>query len=357
MRKILIFGWSDNPGGIEAYLLNMLESSEPNKYKFDILTVFENVVYKDYLDKERVKVYCIYPLKKNPIKHISQVINLVQNNKYDVVYLNLMDSGSAITAIAAKFAGAKVVLHSHNSGTERKILHRLMRPLLNLSSENRFACSKEAGKFMFGKNKFKIIPNMIDYKKYYFNSEDRKNVRSELSIQDKFVICHVGRIAKQKNPFGIINIFKMVYSEDRDARLLYVGDGVLKSDIEKYIEDLDKQSELSGIKNAIYLLGLRNDVEKILSASDVFIFPSLFEGLGISGLEAEVNGIPCIFSENIPRLIDIGGEITFISCSNLEKWKNKILEYKNIKRKKRTVSHIYDLRNKENYSQLWRAFD
>lgn len=324
MKNVLIFGVSNNPGGIETYILNMLKVVDISKIHFDILSVFDNIVYENEFKNYKCNIYKINSFLSNPLLHKKQLLEIFKNNKYDAIYMNIMDAGSYWTAKISKDHGLKVILHSHNSDTNRKLLHFLLKKKINKISDIRLACSNEAGKFMFGDSEFTIIPNAIDFNNYYYNENDRVVVRKKYNIGlNNIVFCHTGRMVEQKNPIFLINLFKKLYEHNNEYYLIYVGDGVLKDKIYNLVDEIDKN--LVGFKNHIIFIGaaLKEEIPKYLSASDMFLFPSKYDGFGISLLEAVVNGLRCFSSKFVSREVDILKNIDYIDLG-LDLWFEEI---------------------------------
>ena len=219
------------------------------------------------------------------------------------------------------------VYYSHNSDTDRPLIHKFSKPMINMFADKRYACSEEAGKHMFGNREFKIVENKIDESRFAFDPVKREKLRKELCIEDKFVICHIGRIVKQKNPYGVINIFKGVKEKRKDAVLLYVGDGDMRDEIDEYINYINGETPKIDFKNSVKMLGVRDDIPDILSASDVFILPSLYEGFGIVAIEAQKNGLPTIVSHNVPETVRRGSQIYFLT-EDENQWIELILRQK-----------------------------
>ena len=192
-----------------------------------------------------------------------------------------------------------------------------------------FACSIPAGKWLFGKkvvnsNRFKVLKNAIDTKKYTFDYEKRIRIRNEFGItEDAFVVGHVGRFVDVKNHTFLIDIFKEITNKNNNAILLLVGEGELKASIKNKAISL-------GLSNKVVFTGLRDDIPNILSAMDVFVFPSLFEGLGIVAVEAQAAGLHTICADTIPSEARITDLFHYISLNEpAEKWADSIKKYDN----------------------------
>jgi glycosyltransferase involved in cell wall biosynthesis len=183
-----------------------------------------------------------------------------------------------------------------------------------------WACSKKAGEWLYGNiMKFSVIPNAINTEKYQYSEVKRMQLRKQLGISDDdFIIGHVGRMSYQKNHEFLIKLFaEMVKANDR-ARLMLIGDGELRSQIEKQILEY-------GLENKVLLLGQRKDVAELLNAMDLFLLPSHFEGLPVVAVEAQTNGLSCICSTNVPEETNITGNVSFLSLeAPINAWVEKI---------------------------------
>lgn len=165
-----------------------------------------------------------------------------------------------------------------------------------------WACSYEAGYALAGKRTFerkgKILNNAIRLSDFKFSQKDHDYYREMIDVSDNFVIGHVGHFSRQKNHVFLIEVFHKVLKDLPDARLILIGEGMEKANIEKQCKEL-------GIDHAVHFLGIRNDVNRILNAFDVFCFPSRYEGLPVSLVEAQAIGIPCVYADTITSEVNI----------------------------------------------------
>ena len=186
-----------------------------------------------------------------------------------------------------------------------------------------FACSIEAGKSLYiGKLKEKIefIPNVIDTNQIQYNQAKRQRIRRELHIENEFVVGHVGRFAQQKNHSFLIDIFAEIIKINKDAKLILIGNGSLK---DKVLEKTKKK----GIDDHVLFLGNRSDVPDCLSAMDIFLFPSLYEGLSVACVEAQAAGLPVLTSTSVSDEIAITELVTqFPLSENARKWAEQALQ-------------------------------
>lgn len=348
MKRILVYGMTSNMGGIETYLINIMNKMLPYNIIFDFVTDFPEIAYNDSLNKLGSKIFFIPAKKRNLLGHLYGLWKLLNEHpEYHVMYFNLLTSTGSITALIPKLLHRKVIIHSHNSNADNKLVHDCFKPLIRLVSDYDIACSKVAGIHMFGNRclkdgKMLIVPNMIDFARYDFNIERRNQLRKEWKLDSNYLVCHVGRISEQKNPFKVIDIFEAVYKRESSARLLYVGTGELEDEIKAYTKE-------KGIEENVFFLGLRNDVEDILQMADVFLLPSKYEGLVIAALEAQASGLPCFLSDTITAEGDITDNVTHIPLStDSNVWAVAILNSRNLVRHsvfKEIASSPYGLSN------------
>ncbi len=327
MKRVLIYGMTDNPGGIEAYIINLAKRLE-NEVIFDYVIDFKTIAHSETIESMGSRVFRIPAKSKSLFHHWREFWKILkQHPEYKTVYFNILDAGAAVTEFIPWLMGKRIVTHSHNSATEKVQLHRICRPLLNIFTDKYVACSKIASEYMFGNaEKALIIPNAIDAAKFSFTPELRDKKRKELGIGDELAVCHIGRFAPQKNPIRMLDIFKAVLKKQPNAVLISVGSGEMEQDVRRHAEDID-------ISNNIIFLGIRLDISEILQAADVFLFPSLYEGLSIVMLEAQAAGLGCVVSSEVTHEADITGNVEFVSLKESnDLWAEKILASAEISR-------------------------
>lgn len=332
MKQILVYGMTNNPGGIESYLMNILKNLASTELRFDFVTDFPEIAYEKELHNAGSNVYFITRKGESLIRHWKDLYKILINHpEYRCVYFNILDAGAVFTMFIPWLLRRRIVAHSHNGQTDKIKLQKICRPILKMMVKDKVACSIEAAKYMFGEKmveagKVLIVPNAINIKKYKFNPEIRENTRKSMHLENKTVICHVGRLSEQKNPFRLLDIFKEVLKINNDAILLSVGSGEIEDEIHRYAEKIE-------VKNQVMFLGVRDDVEKLLQAADVFVLPSKYEGLPIVALEAQASGIPCVLSSVISHEVDVSKKIKFLDLDDTnQEWAAEILKYANHKR-------------------------
>ena len=328
MMQVLVYGYSNNPGGIETYLINLITSLK-GQIHFDFVSDFGDVAHRETLEELGSQVYFIPPKSQGLWAHLKAFRQILKKHKqYDCIYFNILDAGAAITQLVPFFMRKKIITHSHNGGTDKPRLHKLCKPLLKITKGKKAACSILASDYMFGTTKnVTIIPNAIDANKYKFDSFARAQTRSDLNLNNQqLVICHIGRLTYQKNPLRMLDIFKNVLQTATDAVLISIGTGDMDDEVHAYAKEL-------GIAENVLFLGKRNDIPELLSASDVFFLPSLYEGLPIVAIEAQASGLPLIISDSITHETDITGNVKFLSLDDKnETWAKYLLDAANTQR-------------------------
>ncbi|OOF81827.1 VI polysaccharide biosynthesis protein [Rodentibacter ratti] len=324
MKRILVYGMTDNLGGMEAYIHNIYQHLDKDKIQFDFVCDFPSMTFSDFYLKNGCKIHYIPPKNKGLFRSLWEMYKVIKKENYETVYFNIMNAGYVLNMLPALLLRKKIVAHSHNAGTTKKILHYLLRWLLNKLSDIKLACSEKAGVFMYGENeKYQVIKNGIDLDKYTYSKEKYTSIRQKLEWNENPVILYVARMNHQKNPFFALEIMQALNKEIPNMMMVYVGDGELKKDIEKYISERN-------IKN-ISFMGIRDDVNQLMIASDILILPSLFEGLPIVAVEAQAAGLPTLLSDNVSKEAKLVSSTEFLSIDNVSLWSNRVISILNNK--------------------------
>lgn len=297
MLRILHIVTDMNRGGLETMLMNYYRAIDKKKLQFDFLT---HRSYKADYDDEIIKMGgIIYHLPRlNPIsRHYKKVLNdfFDKHKEYQVIHVHQDCMSSVILKVAKKHGVTVRIAHSHSSNQTKdaKYLIKLFYKQFILKyATHLMACGEDAGKWMFKGAEFKVLNNAIKSLDYSYDTKKRDRMRREFKIgRDELVIGHVGNFSLPKNHTFLLDIFYEIQKEIK-TKLILVGDGSLRDEIVKKIERL-------GIKEKVILTGVRGDVAYLLQGMDVFIFPSLYEGLPVTLIEAQASGIPCIISDKV----------------------------------------------------------
>lgn len=298
--------------------------------RFDLDGITNSVMnYYRYMDKSDMQIDFVVPNKlrnglrceiernngqifellnrnKNPIFYYFQLKKIMQNGEYDVVHAHGNSCTLTVEMFAAKRAGIKIrIPHSRNTMCKHKLLHKLLRPLFNYSYTHGFACGEEAGKWLFGNNKFIVITNGNDVEKFKYNDKVRYKYRKKLNLENYIVIGHIGRFNKQKNHTFLIRVFKQLVNKSDKYRLMLVGDGELMPQIKKQVENYD-------LSDKVIFIGKSQNVDQLIQAMDIMLLPSLYEGLPNVVIEWQIAGLPSIVSENVTREVKITELINFL---------------------------------------------
>lgn len=322
-----------NRGGIETFLMNVYRNIDRDKLQFDFLTL-ETDTPGDY-DEEIIslggRIYQVPSRKKGLLKMKKQLnIFFGKHPEYKIVHAHVSSLTNVSKLKVAKKQGVKCrIVHSHNTkeggSSIHKYFHRFNQLSLKSYATEYLACSDLAAKWMYpkelyNKKEFTIVNNGIETKKFVFNETIRNQKRKELSIESKFVVGHVGRFNQQKNHIFLIDIFKEIHDKNSDSVLMLVGDGELRKQIESKVDAL-------GLSENVIFTGVRSDVHELFQAMDVFVLPSLYEGLPVVLVEAQAAGLKCFTTKDtVTSEVDIANLVEFTKLEEqANKWAHKIL--------------------------------
>lgn len=333
-KRYLMTGMTPNPGGVEAYIMNLVRHIDPDKIRFDYLSNFEEpIAYEQELRAMGADIIRLPGRRKHPIEHQTAYRKFFKKagERYDGIYCNLLSLANIDDLIYAKKNHIKrIIAHSHNSNDTgwdlmgiRKHLHQTHQKELNQYAEKLFACSDLAGRFMFGENTdFAVIHNAIDAERFCFSLEKRKKIREQLKIPPGIqVYGTVGRLEEQKNPSFILDIFRYLHEKDPNSRFIHVGDGSLRGETEKKIREY-------ALEKAYLITGAVSDTSGYYQAMDAFIFPSLYEGLPVALIEAQAADLPCFLTDTISDETKIVNENyhKIPLSGGAQTWAEKVLE-------------------------------
>lgn len=298
------------------------------------------------------KVFELLMRNRNPLKYMNKMESIVKNGNYDIVHAHGNSATLAVEMLAAKKAGTKIrISHSRNTTCKYLFIDKLLRPLFNRTYTQGFACGEEAGKWLFGNKKFTVITNGNDVERFTFNKNIRYEYRRAYNSEGKRVIGHIGSFNYQKNHEFLINIFYELLKINSECVLLLVGDGDLRPSIEDKVEKL-------GIRDKVVFAGKSLEVEKLVQAMDIMVFPSRYEGLPNVVVECQIACLPSLISDQITREVQITDLVEFLALEQGPKaWAQKINQMGQIERedvKKDVINQITDagFNIKENAKEL-----
>lgn len=311
--RVLHFELDENLGGIETFLLNLLKQIDRDKIQFEFVTAVEKPAMEhEYLELGAVIHHVSH---HSDLLHYCRDVARLLESDFDVVHIHKNSAANIIPLILANRAKVKkIFIHSHNTapsiGGVSNVLHMINKPYLNKIADRRFACSSVAGKWMFGDRNFELLKNGIITKQFLFTEEYRDKKRSELGIgENEFVVGNIGRFTKQKNQIRAVSIFEKIKNKMPEAKLIFIGEGEFLSEV----MDSVKQKKL---EKDVLFLGLRRDIPELLMAMDVFLMPSLYEGLPIVAIEAQSTGLSMVLADTISPETEISDAIKWFSLGD-----------------------------------------
>lgn len=333
-------------GGLESMLMNYYRYIDRKKVQFDFLVHRqERAAFDDEIESLGGKIYRLprlVPWSKNYLSALNCFFD--EHPEYKVVHVHQDCLSSVILKVAARHNVPVRIAHSHNANQDRNLKYPIKlwyRRSIPQYATNLFACGKDAGDWMFSGAPYQIVNNAIDATAYTYDPEKRTELRQKLDPRDELTIGHVGRFNPQKNHPFLLDIFASLLEKEPNAVLLLVGGG----------EDMPKmqaKAQALDIAKHVRFLGVRSDVADLMQAMDVFVFPSLYEGLPVTMVEAQSAGLPCLISDKIPpECIITKGLVDILPLSaGTETWSEKLLEKRDTPRtdcRAEIAAHGFDI--------------
>ena len=321
MKVLLINSVPTDKNGITNVMFNYLRGMNTEGMTIDFLSINEpEQMYEKSVEDKGGKLY-VLPRMNGTFAYWKRLRKLIKNNKYDAVHVHGNSHTLAIELSAAWAAGCKVrIVHSHNTTCKYVKVHRLLTIPFNLLYTHGLACGEEAGKWMFGEKPFTVLNNGVDTKKYAFHPSVRDAIRQKNNWEGCKVIGHVGSMIEVKNHKFILDVFQEIYNRNHSVRLLLIGDGRLRPEIEAFIAD-------QGLQKVVTMTGNINNVDEYLNAMDLVLMPSLYEGLPLTLIEQQTNGLKCVVADTITREADKTNSLSFLSLdAPISTWADTILE-------------------------------
>lgn len=338
MIKVLqILSSTNVNSGVANVVMNYYRNIDRENIQFDFLVFWQAPKsFNDEIESLGGKVYYFtkpgfktYSKAKRELREFF----IAHKDEYEIVHCHEILVAKTVFSTARKYGGnPKCISHSHNSrladGCLKKIRNRLLVINLMKKSDYCFACSKEAAVSAFGKavlnsDKYRLIYNAINLGKFKFSQDARQRVRNELNLDGCLVLGNVGRLCYQKNQIFALKVLQELLKSRGDVKLLLVGEGPDKQTLERYVKD-------NSLNNNVIFTGIRKDIPDILSAIDYFVFPSVYEGLGIALVEAQASGLICLCFNDLPDEVFMSNFIHgFKKISQPDEWSTLILRNAN----------------------------
>ena len=319
-----------NRGGAESMVMNYYRAIDRSKVQFDFVVHREEKGdYEDEITALGGRIYRMTPLRPHTLGKYAQQISTFfdEHPEYRIIHGQCSESGYYFYKEASRRGIPVIIAHAHNSHVKidlkwffRTWMKYKMRPYLT----HYFSCGEEAAIWLFGKDlaqKAIILKNAIDTRRYRYDAQIRELKRKELGLDaHSLTLCHIGRFDKVKNHQFIIKVMAQIIKKCPNTQLLLIGDGELRQQTEQQTKDY-------GLESNVKFLGVRPDVNELLQAADALVFPSLFEGLPMTLVEAQCSGLPCVISENIPHEVDFTDLVEQLPLeTGAEKWSEQLLQ-------------------------------
>lgn len=338
MKKILVYGLSNEWGGVEAIVMAMVQHLAGN-CMFDIIHSLAPSSYEEKYQSDYIRFVHIPAWGSDRKGFASSLKLLFHEKKYDYVWINgCLMANRTIVSVTKKYSEAKIITHSHGSSFEERnklkrfilfALHIMNRSYYRANVDYPCMCSQKSGLWFYGEDYMNshtvhYIKNGVDVNKYRFDKNTRDIYRKELGLVNELALFHAGRLTVVKNQRRILSIFADLLLTGVKAKLFVAGDGELKEELEALTKSL-------GIEEFVCFLGKRNDVNNLYQAMDVMLLPSFHEGFPVTLTEAQASGLPCLVSDRVSEETNISGLVKYFSIdveSNKE-WVDAIVELAN----------------------------
>lgn len=337
MVRVLHMIGSLELGGSQSMIMNIYRKIDREKLQFDFIVDHPDRMYfADEIHKLGGKIFIMPTFVGSNVLEIRKKWKefFLDHQEYKILHSHVRSYASFYLPIAKEF-GITTIIHSHSTSNGRgatALIKNILQIPLRFQADYFMACSKCAGQWLFGKRivrqkNFFIIRNAIDLEQFAYNEDVRTKTRKELGIEKKFVLGFLGRVTASKNPWFVLDVFNEIKQRKKNVKLLFVGDGELLQEIKENAKD-------KGLAKDIIFTGTKGNTFELYAAMDAYCFPSLWEGLGISLIEAQASGLYCVCSENIP---DEAIVTDLVEKVKLDKgaaiWAQKILQHQKYNRK------------------------
>lgn len=326
IRILYVNGGLMNRGGIESYMMNYYRHFDRSKVQIDFIV--HNAGGFGYYDEEIKsmggKIFVLPKKSTHPYTYVRCLKKILKEGNYKIIHTHMDAMGAWVLKVAKRCGIPVRIAHSHN--TQHLTTNPLKvyflekaRKAINDYATHRMACSEVAGKWLFGEKDFTVVRNAIEPSKYSFNDSERKSIRSQYGItENNFLIGHIGRFDTQKNHTFLINVFAKVAEINPNCILMLVGEGRLMQEL----KDVVSKQHLS---DKVIFTGVRDDAYTYYNAFDLFVLPSLFEGLPVVSIEAQMNGCISFFADTITKECSLSSSTMFIPL-NIKSWKEMIIK-------------------------------
>ena len=327
-KRILIAGLTSEMGGMESYIMNLYRHVDRDRLQFDFVNhLNEKIVFEDEINKLGGRIFNVPMIRNGFLEHYTAMDSLFKNTKYEALYYqsNRKLKNADLFRYAKKYGVPHRILHSHNTreldeSKVNQIRVKITKGQLESLITERFACSKEAGEWMFpGASDVTVVNNGVDTVLFDHDEATASKIKEQEGVGNVKIFGTVGRICIEKNSLFLVDIFEEIHKKDKDTIFWHIGGGGLEAEMREKIK-------AKGLEDSYILLGRKSNVSDYLKAMDVLLLPSKHEGFPITLVEAQCSGMKCLIADNITKSVDITGNVKFKSIDDsAEEWaKNAI---------------------------------
>ncbi len=318
--KILIVSTVEfHLNGITSVIMNYFRHIQKDKIQLDFLVM--NYISEDLkceIEGEGGRVFCL-PRKKNPLAYMSGLCRILKRERYDIIHVHGNSATMAIELFCAWLCRVTVrIAHSHSTSCEHKKLHRLLYPLFQRCCTHALACGDAAGRWLFGGQQYTVMKNGVDLPSFFYDEEVRKKYRLQLQVSDEEVLIgHIGNFVPLKNHSFLIDVFSIIKNQYDKVKLLLISDGPLMEEMKEKVRQLK-------LDDSVIFLGRTTEAAAYYQTMDLFVLPSVYEGVPVVLIEAQAAGLPCIVSDKVSPEVDVTGFLEFLSIDSACVWSDRI---------------------------------
>lgn len=305
--------------GMSMVIMNQLNNIDASKFHIDIVATGEiDSSFNDEFIRNNCKVYKLE--RSKVIRYQRELRRIVNNGKYDIVHIHGNSSTMLLETLALMGSYAKsVIVHSHNTTSNHTAFHLTMRKIFSYTYDRALACGQDAGKWLCGRKPFEVVENGINLEMFAYDEKIRTQQKQLYKCVNKKVIGHVGQFRNQKNHKFLLEVFKEVHSFDSSYLLVCVGDGPNEAIIRDAVSEY-------GLDDSVYFMGSIANVSEIYNLFDLFVLPSLHEGLPLVLIEAQISGLHCIVSDKVSTEAKKTNLVSYASIDNTSEWIKQIVQ-------------------------------
>nr|WP_321152438.1 glycosyltransferase family 1 protein [uncultured Acetatifactor sp.] len=314
MRILIVNTVAFQLNGITSMIMNYYRNMDCVGMQIDFLSANEiDMEIEAEMYKRGANVYCI-PRKSEPLNYFKKTYELMKKNQYDIVHVHGNSAMMIIDILPARMAKIPIIIvHSHNTTCNHNGMHKLLNPIFKYCYTHRFACGQKAGEWLFQDKPFEIISNGIELRTYKYNVKIRERYRDSIQAGERVVIGAVGNFNKQKNHEFLLDIYAELVKENEAYMLLLIGEGPI-------LPKMKEKAYSLGINESVIFLGKTSKVSNYMQAMDIFVLPSIHEGMPLVLVEAQAAGLPCILSDVVTKEADLTSSIRYVPLAQTIDW-------------------------------------